>query len=142
MRHATAPINVQWGWDNRTTGFRVPEAAPHERHVENRVIGADANPYLALAVTLACGYLGMSGQCKPSAPTCGSAQALDFELPQGLPEALRLLRGHDAARRAGRTLRRRLRRHQGPRASRIHDRHQSLGSASTCCCMCKGVGVP
>ncbi|UUZ54972.1 glutamine synthetase [Massilia sp. H-1] len=73
VRHATAPINVQWGWDNRTTGFRVPEAAPHERHVENRVIGADANPYLALAVTLACGYLGMSGQCRTERAHCLAA---------------------------------------------------------------------
>jgi glutamine synthetase len=98
VRHATAPINVQWGWDNRTVGFRVPEAAPHERHIENRVIGADANPYLAFAVTLACGYLGMTEQLDPTPPTPGSGQALDFELPQGLPEALRLLRAEDRLR--------------------------------------------
>jgi glutamine synthetase len=98
VRHATAPVNVQWGWDNRTTGLRVPEAAPQERHIENRVIGADANPYLAFAATLACGYLGMTGQCAPAEATPGNAQALDFELPQGLPEALRLLRAQDALR--------------------------------------------
>ena len=95
VRHATAPVNVQWGHDNRTVGFRVPEAAPRERHVENRVIGADANPYLAIAVTLACGYLGMTEQLEPTEPTTGSAHSSDFELPQGLPEALRLLRGED-----------------------------------------------
>ena len=98
VRHATAPVNVQWGWDNRTVGFRVPEAGPKERHIENRMIGADANPYLAIAVTLACGYLGMTGQLEPAPPTIGSGQSLDYELPQGLPESLRLLRGDDALR--------------------------------------------
>ncbi|MDQ1920187.1 glutamine synthetase family protein [Massilia pseudoviolaceinigra] len=95
VRHTTAPINVQWGLDNRTVGFRVPESTPQERKVENRVIGADANPYLAFAVTLACGYLGMIEEIEPSPMTAGSAHALDFELPQGLPQALRLLRAED-----------------------------------------------
>ncbi|MDQ1817353.1 glutamine synthetase family protein [Massilia sp. CCM 9210] len=98
VRHTTAPINVQWGLDNRTVGFRVPESTPQERKVENRVIGADANPYLAFAVTLACGYLGMIEEVEPSPMTVGSAHALDFELPQGLPQALHLLRAEDKLR--------------------------------------------
>jgi glutamine synthetase len=100
VRHTAAPINVQWGRDNRTVAFRVPESAARDRRVENRVIGADANPYLAFAVTLACGYLGMTEQLEPTPVTTGSAQDLDFELPQGLPEALRLLRGEDKLRGA------------------------------------------
>jgi glutamine synthetase len=95
VRNASAPINVQWGWDNRTVGFRVPESSPEDRRIENRVIGADANPYLAFAVTLACGYLGMTEQLQPGPHTVGSAQGGDFELPQGLPEALRLLRDEE-----------------------------------------------
>jgi glutamine synthetase len=98
VRHTDAPINVQWGRDNRTVGFRVPESRPADRRVENRVIGADANPYLAFAVTLACGYLGMTGQLDPSPITEGSARQIDFELPQGLPEALKLLRAEDKLR--------------------------------------------
>lgn len=92
VRHSAAPINIQWGMDNRTVGFRVPASGPEDRRVENRIIGADANPYLALAVTLACGYLGMTERLEPSAMTVGSAYDLKVELPQGLPEALRLLR--------------------------------------------------
>ena len=92
VRHTAAPINIQWGTDNRTVGFRVPESGVQDRRVENRIIGADANPYLALAVTLACGYLGMTEQIEPTAPTSGSAYELKYELPQGLPEALRALR--------------------------------------------------
>lgn len=95
MRHTAAPINIQWGMDNRTVGFRVPESGVHDRRVENRIIGADANPYLALAVTLACGYLGMVEQQAPSAMTVGSAYDLPFALPQDLPEALQLLRAEE-----------------------------------------------
>ncbi|QDL91913.1 glutamine synthetase [Paroceanicella profunda] len=61
----SAPINLDWGEDNRTTGLRSPQASPRGRRVENRVVGADANPYLALAACLACGYLGMTQQIKP-----------------------------------------------------------------------------
>ncbi|MCX7815227.1 MAG: glutamine synthetase family protein, partial [Tepidimonas ignava] len=57
-RHTAAPINIEWGHDNRTVGIRSPIAPPQARRLENRVIGADANPYIAMAMTLACGYLG------------------------------------------------------------------------------------
>ena len=95
VRNSHAPINVQWGVDNRTVGFRVPAVDPRERKIENRIIGADANPYLALAVTLACGYLGMVERLDPTPAATGSAHALDFELPASLPQALRLLRQED-----------------------------------------------
>jgi glutamine synthetase len=98
QRYMAAPINIQWGLDNRTVGFRVPESGAQDRRVENRVIGADANPYLALAVTLACGYLGMTEKIEPTPMTTGSAYSLDFELPQGLPQALELLRGEEKLR--------------------------------------------
>ena len=87
-----APINVQWGYDNRTAGLRVPISPPESRRVENRVAGADANPYLAIALSLACGYLGMVEQRSPAKPVEGSAYALPYELPRSLEEALRLLR--------------------------------------------------
>ncbi len=92
VRHTAAPINLQWGIDNRTVGFRVPVSGAQDRRIENRIIGADANPYLALAVTLACGYLGMVDALEPTAIVEGSAYKMAVELPQGLPEALHLLR--------------------------------------------------
>jgi glutamine synthetase len=98
VRHTAAPINLQWGVDNRTVGFRVPVSGTQDRRVENRIVGADANPYLALAVTLACGYLGMTEQIEPTAIVEGSAYEMPGELPQGLPEALALLRGEDRLR--------------------------------------------
>lgn len=98
VRHSAAPINIQWGLDNRTVGFRVPESGVQDRRVENRIIGADANPYLALAVTLACGYLGMTEQIEPTPITTDSAYDFKFELPQGLPEALVALRAESKLR--------------------------------------------
>ncbi len=91
-RYSSAPINVHWGYDNRTAGLRVPMSAASARRVENRVGGADANPYLAIAASLACGYLGMIEGLKPSEPISGSAYDLAIALPRTLAEALRLLR--------------------------------------------------
>ena len=91
-RYLSAPINVQWGYDNRTAGLRVPMSSPAARRVENRVGGADANSYLAIAASLACGYLGMVEGLKPTEPISGSAHDLPFALPRTLAEALKLLR--------------------------------------------------
>ena len=87
-RSTAAPINIQWGIDNRTVGIRSPVATAASRRVENRVIGADANPYVALAATLACGYLGIKNKIEP-APECkGDAYLSAFQLPRSLSEAL------------------------------------------------------
>lgn len=94
-RHLAAPINTLWGYDNRTAGLRVPMSGPEARRVENRVGGADANAYLAIAASLACGYLGMKEGLKPTEPLTGSAYELPFSLPRSLEESLRLLRECD-----------------------------------------------
>src|SRR3954454_4027641 len=91
-RHHSAPINTQWGYDNRTAGLRVPVANAANRRVENRVGGADANAYISIAASLACGYLGMVEGLKPTEPVTGSAYDLPFGLPRNIEEALRLLR--------------------------------------------------
>jgi glutamine synthetase len=87
-RYSTAPINVHWGWENRTVGLRVPESGPQARRVENRIAGADANPYLAIAGGLACGYLGLVQELEPTRPIEGSAYRLAQTLPQQLPDGL------------------------------------------------------
>lgn len=83
-----APINMHWGVDNRTTGLRVPISNPNQRRVENRVAGADVNPYLAMAASLACGYLGLVEKIEPSAPIETSAYSLAAKLPRHLEDAL------------------------------------------------------
>ena len=72
-RNSAAPINIEWGHDNRTVGIRSPIASAQARRVENRVIGADANPYIAMAMTLACGYLGMKNKLQPKTEMKGDA---------------------------------------------------------------------
>ncbi len=95
-RHSTAPINVHWGVENRTVGLRVPASRPEARRVENRLAGADANPYLAIAASLACGWLGMVRRIEPAEPMKGSAYRLAQTLPQQMPEAMRKLK-HSSA---------------------------------------------
>ncbi|MEH6515377.1 MAG: glutamine synthetase family protein [Halioglobus sp.] len=86
-----APINLNWGYDNRTTAFRVPSASPAATRVENRFPGADVNPYLAFAATLASGYLGMKHGLKPTAPHEGTANEDSVEVARTLEEGLRSL---------------------------------------------------
>ncbi len=85
---ASAPVNVRWGYDNRTTAFRVPRSAPVARRVENRIPSSDANPYLAVAASLACGYLGMVNQVVPDDPVSGTVNEAEIELPRGLLDAV------------------------------------------------------
>jgi glutamine synthetase len=99
----SAPVNVAWGYDNRTTGLRVPPSSAANRRVENRVPSSDANPYLAMAASLACGWLGLTRRLTPSEPTAGVAAGEDFELPVGLLEAVGLFEeDEDLARVFGR----------------------------------------
>ena len=90
VKDHAAPINLSWARDNRTTGLRVPLSSPAARRVENRIAGMDCNPYLCIAASLACGYLGMKNATKPDARFEGDAYEGDGELPQGLYSALKL----------------------------------------------------
>ncbi len=69
----SAPANTHWGRENRSVGLRVPFGDRAGRRVENRVPGSDVNPYLAIAATLACGYLGMTEGLIPTQPLTESA---------------------------------------------------------------------
>ncbi len=94
----SAPINLNWGLDNRTTAFRVPESSAAATRVENRFPGADVNPYLAMAATLASGYLGMKRKLKPSEPHQGTANDDQVEVARTLEEGLRKLGSSEEVR--------------------------------------------
>jgi glutamine synthetase len=94
-----APVNLQWGYDNRTTGLRIPDSAPTARRVENRVAGADANPYLAMAASLAAGLTGLQEQRTPSKPLTGNGYDSAHSLPRNMEEALQAMQ-HSALARA------------------------------------------
>lgn len=86
-----APINLEWGRDNRTTGLRVPISGPAARRIENRLPGMDCNPYLGIAATLACGYLGLMEKKLPRPEFTGSAYIDSDEIPVNLGDALDIL---------------------------------------------------
>jgi glutamine synthetase len=86
-----APINLEWGRDNRTTGLRVPISSSAGRRVENRLPGMDCNPYLGIAATLACGYLGLMEKRGPRPEFKGSAYIDSDEIPVTIGDALDLL---------------------------------------------------
>ncbi|WP_287091831.1 glutamine synthetase family protein [Mesorhizobium sp.] len=87
---ASAPVNNKWGYDNRTTAFRVPRSDPAARRVENRIPSSDANPYLALAASLACGLIGMTNKIKAEPPVLTTANEAEIDLPRSLLEAVDL----------------------------------------------------
>ena len=90
VRDNAAPINLEWGRDNRTTGIRVPLASPNARRVENRIAGMDCNPYLGIAASLAAGYLGLIQEERPRAQYKGDAYEGEEDIPRDLSRALDL----------------------------------------------------
>jgi glutamine synthetase len=58
--------------------------------VENRIPSSDANPYLALAASLACGLIGILEKNRPDAPAGTAVNQDEIELPRGLLEAVAL----------------------------------------------------
>ena len=95
-----APINLEWGRDNRTTGLRVPISSASARRIENRLPGMDCNPYLGIAATLACGYLGLMAKTAPRPEFIGSAYVDSDEIPTTLGDALDLLDEDEALKEA------------------------------------------
>jgi glutamine synthetase len=70
-----APVAPTWGVNNRTVSLRVPAGPPKTRHIEHRVAGADANPYLALATLLAGVHHGLTNKIDPGPPVSGDGYA-------------------------------------------------------------------
>jgi len=95
-----APVNMQWGYDNRTAGLRIPASNAVARRVENRVAGADANPYLAIAASLAAGLAGLMATLQPSAPLAGNGYSESYSLPCSMETALKKMQRSTLARQA------------------------------------------
>ena len=99
VKGSQAPVNFHWGYDNRTAGLRVPRSGPAARRVENRVAGADANPYLVIAATLAAGLAGIVEELPPTDPLLGSAYEQSHDLARTFLAAHEDFTVNDAARR-------------------------------------------
>ncbi len=96
-----APTKIAWAYDNRTVGFRVVGHGPSLR-VECRIPGADANPYLAFAATLAAGLDGVANRIEPPPAFEGDAYAAQHlpGVPQSLHEAIAEFESSDLFRNA------------------------------------------
>ncbi len=99
LSYWASPVNLAWAVDNRTVGLRVPDSEPAARRVENRLAGSDVNPYLAIAATLACGYLGMTEGVKPDDPIKGTAYDLPFSLHRHLYASIEAMENSAAMRK-------------------------------------------
>ncbi|MEE4572023.1 glutamine synthetase family protein [Pseudomonas alliivorans] len=88
-----SPNNACWSYDNRAAGLRIPASAPSARRVENRLPGADANPYLVIAASLAAGLYGIERGIEPTAAMQGEIQVPEeLTLPCTLQAALERLK--------------------------------------------------
>jgi glutamine synthetase len=97
-----APTAIAWGRDNRTCGFRLVGMSPSSLRIENRIPGADVNPYLTFAATIAAGLYGIENGLELPAPFVGDAyqdQSLP-RIPGSLREATACLEQSAAARAA------------------------------------------
>jgi len=96
-----APVNIVWGRDNRTCGFRVVGRGESLR-IENRLPGGDTNPYLAYAACIAAGLHGIEHAIEPPAEYTGNAYtASDMpRVPRALYEAINALENGTMARDA------------------------------------------
>ena len=96
-----APTGIAWSYDNRTAGFRIVGHGASLR-IECRTAGADANPYLAFAATLAAGLDGIANKIEPPAAFEGDVYgALELpQVPHSLPEAIAALEKSAFARQA------------------------------------------
>ena len=91
-----APKNTNWGLGNRSCGFRIPSNEEHSMRIENRISGADTNPYLVFAANLAAGYLGIKNKLKPTAETKKSVFGKDKStLPKNVEEAISIFENNE-----------------------------------------------
>jgi glutamine synthetase len=99
---AWAPVNATWGVDNRTTAVRAipttPNSSGKSTRVELRLTGADINPYLAMAASLAAGLDGIERKLELPPPTVNAYSGDAVPLPRTLDAATRLFRESRVAR--------------------------------------------
>lgn len=84
-----APLAPAWGYENRTTALRIPAGSHKAMRIEHRVAGADANPYLTIAVILAGMLYGIENKLVAPPATVGDAYSQHPpSLPRYWPDAL------------------------------------------------------
>lgn len=79
---SNAPLTVSWGGNNRTAALRLPDSEHHNKRIEHRVAGADADPGRVIAVILAALHYGLSKRCDPGGQIFGDAALPVYNLPR------------------------------------------------------------
>jgi len=98
---AWASISVSWGIENRTTALRVINNTAKHTRLETRVPGADANPYLSIAASLASGLYGIKNKLPLTIPpTKGNEyeNKASQKLPKTLDEATKAMKNSPIAK--------------------------------------------
>ena len=84
-----APINIGWGFDNRTVAVRVPNASLSAKRLELRVPGADSNPYLLFGILVSAILDGIDEMVKAPKPVSGNGYEANLKsLPRDLKTAI------------------------------------------------------
>ncbi len=99
VENTWAPVSATWGHENRTTALRTIGGGPKSSRIEFRLLGADMNPYIGMAASLAAGLWGIENRVEPPAPCEGNAYRAEAPpLPRNLKDAVAALKGSQRAR--------------------------------------------
>jgi len=99
VENTWAPTSATWGRENRTCALRVIAPDPKSTRVEFRLLGADMNPYVGMAASLAAGLWGVENSVEPGEPVSGNAYRSEAPpLPRNLRDAVALLDRSQVAR--------------------------------------------
>lgn len=79
---AHTPTTVSWGANNRTVAVRLPDARPHNKHIEHRVPGADADPKQTIELILDAMCWGIANKADPGEQIYGDANLEMYHLPR------------------------------------------------------------
>ena len=131
-----APNNASWGFENRTTALRaISGPSAKSTRVEYRLAGADLNPYIAMAASLAAGLYGV--QKKLTLTPTLQAECLHRTRCRQPPDSSILDRGYRKAERqrsspgnSGRGIRFSLHRHARVGSKTVSGRHHRLGAGT------------
>ena len=89
QENSHAPVNIGWGFDNRTLAIRIPNSLPEAKRIELRVAGADSNPYLLFAILVSAILDGINEFVEPPLPVSGNGYNANLnKLPSQLKTAI------------------------------------------------------
>ena len=100
QENSHAPVNIGWGYDNRTLPVRIPNSTPEAKRLELRVAGTDSNPYLLFAILVSAILEGLEQILEPPLPILGNGYQANLKrLPSDLTTAISLFEKSEKIRK-------------------------------------------